>query len=75
MYNYTIQQALLNPRQIAHLKKLQPNFHFKTRKVNIPKEDIEEEDEEEGDINGPGAALFDDNDDEGDADGPSNCCK
>ena len=35
--------ALLNPRQIAHLKKLQPAFTFKTRKVNIPRDDDEED--------------------------------
>ena len=31
--------ALLNPRQIEHLKKLQPKFQFKQRKVNIPRDD------------------------------------
>ena len=28
--------ALLNPRQIDHIKKLQPQFRFKLRKVHVP---------------------------------------
>ena len=35
--------ALLNPRQIAHLKRLQPAFTFKTRKVNIPRDEDDDE--------------------------------
>jgi hypothetical protein len=61
--------ALLNPRQIEHLKKLQPQFKFKQRKVNIPRDDDEElmgEDDEGGGLGTPraGSSLL------GEEDGP-----
>ncbi len=36
--------AILNPRQVEHLKRLQPQFQFKQRRVNIPKDEDEDED-------------------------------
>jgi len=39
--------ALLNPRQVEHLKRLQPQFQFKQRRVNIPKNEDSEDEEEE----------------------------
>jgi hypothetical protein len=39
--------ALLNPRQVEHLKRLQPQFQFKQRRVNIPKDEEESDQENE----------------------------
>ena len=56
--------ALLNPRQVEHLKRLQPQFQFKQRKVNIPKDEEDdiveeepEEDEDEDDEDDGGSAI------------------
>jgi len=63
--------ALLNPRQVEHLKRLQPQFQFKQRKVNIPKDEedeVIEEPEPEGDED-------EDEDDDGEASPSSKSAK